>query len=102
MALLERLQIRTGETDRELLDEVIAEAKEIYVACRWPNQRNRPVEPEPEAEGLVLRMAIDIYNKIGAEGQRGHSENGISRSYSGDWVSHDLLAQIVPICGVAQ
>jgi len=100
MALIDRLEIRTGETDEDLLDEILQEAVDTYMDCRFPNTADRPSTVEPQYEGLVLQMAVDIYNKIGAEGQRSHSENGVSRSYSGDWVSKDLLARIVPFCGV--
>lgn len=99
MALIDRMRIRTGEESDELLEECLLEATEAYMAHRFPVSAH-PDSVEPEYEGLVLAMAIDIYNKIGAEGQRSHSENGISRSYSGDWISHDLLARIVPLCGV--
>lgn len=40
-----------------------------------------------------LAMACnEIYAKVGAEGQTGHSENGISRSYDSAWISPKLLS----------
>lgn len=40
-----------------------------------------------------LAMACnDIYAKAGAEGQTGHSENGIDRSYDSSWISPKLLS----------
>lgn len=98
-SLLTRLTVRTGETDRELLDELLAEATDIYMDHRFPHG-DRPAEVEDRYAGLVLLMAIDLYYKIGAEGQMSHSENGISRTYSSGWVSKDLVSQIVPYCGV--
>lgn len=55
---------------------------------------------EPQYLDLQLRCAIDLYNKIGAEGELAHSENGISRSYESSWISQELLNEIVPFCGV--
>ena len=49
----------------------------------------------------ALAMAcIDVYARIGAEGEKGHSENGVSRTYDGAWISsrlHDVLPNYVRI-----
>lgn len=102
MGVFERVKLRTGASDDEdeLVDEICIEAEEIYLMHRYPNAVNRPTQPAASEEGIVVLMAIDIYNKIGAEGQRSHSENGVSRTYSGDLVSKDILSMIVPYCGV--
>lgn len=104
MALIDRLQLRTGETDTALLNEIITEATDIYLSCRYPTATdNRPTTVEPQYEGIVLLMAVEIYDRIGAEGQTSHNENGVNRSWSGGgWVSRDLLSQIVPKCGVVE
>lgn len=49
---------------------------------------------------LQYRCAIDLYNRTGAEGQVAHSENGISRSWGAEWISQELLNEVVPMCGV--
>ena len=46
---------------------------------------------------VQLKMAIEMYNKIGAEGQISHSENGISRSYQSADISSSLLNQVIPM-----
>ena len=43
-----------------------------------------------------MRIAIDLYNKRGAEGEKAHSENGVSRTYESSWVSQQLLDEIIP------
>ena len=49
----------------------------------------------------ALAMAcIDVYSRIGAEGEKTHNENGISRTYDGTWISarlHDVLPNYVGI-----
>lgn len=49
---------------------------------------------------LQYRCAIDLYNRTGAEGQVSHSENGISRVWGAEWISKELLNEVVPMCGV--
>ena len=42
-----------------------------------------------------LAMACnDIFAKIGAEGQTGHNENSISRSYDSSWITPKLLSKL--------
>lgn len=55
---------------------------------------------EPQYLDLQYRCAIDLYNRTGAEGQTSHSENGISRHWGAEWISQELLNEVVPMCGV--
>lgn len=47
----------------------------------------------------ALAMAcVEVYSRMGAEGEKSHSENAISRSYDGAWIStrlHDVLPNYV-------
>lgn len=43
-----------------------------------------------------IKIAIELFNKRGAEGQVSHNENGIARSYEKADVSPSLLSQITP------
>ena len=49
---------------------------------------------------LQCEIAAYLLNKRGAEGQTGHSENGISRSYESADVPESLLGAVTPFCGV--
>lgn len=51
---------------------------------------------EPQYLNVQILMAIDLYNKRGAEGQTSHGENGISRSYESAGISPSLLAMVTP------
>lgn len=44
-----------------------------------------------------IRIAIEMYSKMGAEGQTSHNENGISRSYEKGDISPSILMTIVPV-----
>ena len=44
-----------------------------------------------------IKIAIEMFNKRGAEGEVSHSENGISRSYEKADISPSLLMSITPM-----
>jgi len=46
-------------------------------------------------EQLQIKLAVELFNQRGAEGQSSHSENGTTRM----WGASKILAQIVPHCG---
>lgn len=46
-------------------------------------------------ERLQIKLAVELYNQRGAEGQTSHSENGTTRI----WGVSNILAKIVPHCG---
>lgn len=54
-------------------------------------------EVEERYQQVQIEIAIFLYNKRGAEGESGHTENGVTRSYGGSTdVPPELLAQITP------
>lgn len=46
-------------------------------------------------ERLQIKLAVELYNQRGAEGQISHSENGTTRM----WGANSILSKIVPHCG---
>ena len=51
-------------------------------------------------ELLQVEIAVELYSKIGAEGQKTHNENGISRAWESADVSPSRLSEITPFVGV--
>lgn len=96
---LERLQKRVCDNNTVLLNELLESAKNIILSKRYPCS-DYPDELENRYKDLQVRIAVDLYNKLGAEGELAHSENGVSRSYGAENVSTDLLKEIVPKVGV--
>ena len=47
---------------------------------------------------IQLKVACYMINKIGAEGQIQHIENGIHRNYGAADIPDGMLAEIVPYC----
>lgn len=80
------------DADAEFLLET---AKAAINARRYPFGEP-PDDLESRYRNLQIRIAIELYNKAGAEGETGHSENGISRSYSSAWISEELLSEVTP------
>ncbi len=100
MTQLERLKIRIPENNNDLeLEDVLESAKAVILSRRYPFGE-QPTEIEPKYMDLQVRIAVEMYNKRGVEGQTSHSENGVSRSYSSANVSEELLREITPKVGV--
>ena len=136
MTILERLELRTGETDEALLNDLIETAKNAILSRRFPFQEwptrevtqtvshtvtttddgtgettTETVENtvtttetyvEPRYEDLQFRIALDLYNKQGAEGEKIHKENGIDRTFESSWISAQLLNEVTPYCGAVK
>lgn len=49
----------------------------------------------------AMAMAcVEVYSRVGAEGEKQHSENSVSRHYDGAWISsrlHDVLPNFVGV-----
>lgn len=112
MDILEKLRKRTGESDDELLLVLLDDAKNAILSRRfpfgdWPTREVQTVVNGVETTteetyvedcylNLQYRIALDLYNKQGAEGEISHSENGISRGFESSWVSEQLLQEVTP------
>lgn len=87
------------ETDTALLSTFLELAgAEIIVRC-YPYAPEKTDIP-PQYEELQLRIAAYHVNKMGAEGQTSHSENGIVRQYESADTPASYLNRITPFVGV--
>lgn len=99
MTQIERLKLRIPEeSNEELLGDLLDSAKTKILAKRYPFQ-DFPVDEQGESVleeryyDLQLRIAVEMYNKRGAEGETAHSENGTNRTYADE---NKLLCEVVP------
>ena len=100
MTQLERLKIRITETVNDVeLEDILESAKAVILSRRFPFGE-QPEEIENKYKDLQIRIAVEMFNKRGAEGETAHSENGISRSYASSNISEDLLKEITPKAGI--
>lgn len=96
---LSRLKLRTQETDENILLDCLETAEAAILARRYP-YGDWPDVLEARYRDLQFRIALDLYNKIGAEGELSHTENSVSRTYQSSWISEDLLNEVTPIVKV--
>nr|DAF39284.1 MAG TPA: hypothetical protein [Caudoviricetes sp.] len=96
---LERMKLRTGESNIAVLRDCLDSARAAIMARRYP-YGDWPDELESRYLDLQYRIAIDLYNKTGAEGQTGHTENSISRTWESSWISESLLQEVTPLAGM--
>ena len=62
--------------------------------CHFPDHFDEKsiVSVLEKGKNTLAMACIDIYSKIGAEGQMNHSEPGVSRGYKSAWITFDLLS----------
>ena len=83
------------DTD-EVLDAMLESAAALVLNKMYPfGYADDKVIPA-RYEMIQIQLAVELYNKRGAEGQTGHGENGITRSWP---EKSRLLAMISPMVG---
>ena len=93
-----KAMVGSSDTDDVLLAYLdLAGAKIINRAHPYDSE---VTEVPRRYEFLQCEIAAYLLNKRGAEGQTGHSENGISRSYESADVPESLLGAVTPMVGV--
>ncbi len=83
----------------ELLQNLLWQAEGIVLNRRYPFGSPEGATVTSTYEHIQLQIAVELFSKMGAEGQTGHSENGVNRSYEAADVSPSLLKRIVPVAG---
>ena len=90
-------QILPDEETDAVLDAMLSNAAALILNRMYPfGYPDGTAIPIRYAQ-LQIQLAVELYSKRGAEGQTGHNENGISRSWP---EKSQLLSQIIPHCGV--
>ena len=83
----------------ELLSYLLEQSEGIILNRRYPFGAPEGATLSPFHEQIQLRIALELFAKMGAEGQTMHTENGVSRTWEAADVSPSLLRQIIPVCG---
>lgn len=85
----------TGETIGKfpisIVDFVIEYAME---QCHFPGSftEEQKAKVLGESKNTLAMACNEVYAKVGAEGQKSHSENDIGRVYDSAWISPKLLS----------
>lgn len=91
--------ISPDTAEETLLDALLLQAEWIVLNRRYPFGSPEGATVPKQYEHIQLQIAVELFSKMGAEGQTAHNENGINRTYEAADVSPSLLKRIVPICG---
>ena len=83
----------------DLLLYLLEQAEGIVLNRRYPFGVPEGAELSTFHQLIQVRIAVELFSKMGAEGQTAHDENGIKRTWEAGDVSSSLLRQIVPVCG---
>ena len=95
-ALRQRIEPDTASDD--LLSELLEQARAIVLNRRFPFGYPDGTEVPHQYERVQISIALELFNKMGAEGETSHNENGIGRTYEAGDVSPSLMKQIMPMC----
>lgn len=96
---IEMVKSMTGETSDGVVSAYLGIAGNKICRKAYPFDPTVTEVPE-QYHFLQVEIAVYLLNKRGAEGESGHSENGISRTYENGDVPNSMMRQIVPMCGV--
>lgn len=102
MSTLDRVRMRCevdGYDEDELLEDLILSAQDIYFELKGPFCTE--TEVPAKYNSWLVSCAVELYNKIGIEGQTGHHENSVIRTYDSGDISLGLKSRIVPTVGFA-
>lgn len=88
MKMLLNLQ---DESQNDICEFYLASASSVICDIR------NTVVVESKYLTAQVKIAIELYNKQGVEGQTSHGENGISRGYEYSGISQSLLSEITPV-----
>lgn len=82
----------------DLLLYLLEQAEGICLNRRYPFGAPEGASLSPLHEQIQLRVAVEIFSKMGADGQLSHQENGVMRTWEAGDISPSLLRAIVPVC----
>ena len=83
----------------ELLLYLLEQSEGICLNRRYPFGCPEGATLSALHEQIQLRVAVEIFSKMGADGQLSHQENGVMRTWEAGDISPSLLRQIIPVCG---
>ena len=91
--------ISPDKASDDLLVYLLSAAEGIVLNRRYPFGHPEDATVPKAYEHIQLKIAVELFSKMGAEGQTAHDENGVKRTYEAGDVSNSLLRQITPLVG---
>lgn len=97
---IELVRVMTGDSYKDTeISSYLKIAGQKIINRAYPYDDTKTEVPTKYAL-LQCEIAVYLLNKMGAEGQTSHKENGIDRVYENGDVPSSMLKEIVPYCGV--
>jgi hypothetical protein len=98
---LSRLEvlISPDTASEDMLHHLLEQAGGIVLNRRYPFGVPEEATIPAAYEHIQVQIAVELFSKMGAEGQTTHNENGVYRTYEAADVSPSLLRRIVPLIG---
>lgn len=93
------LEREVTDEDYALFDLLLDFARDKIFAQGYPFGGMPDVLPR-QYQSLQIRIAAELYNHIGANGQTSYTNNGITRVWESSDVAQSLLNEVVPKIGV--
>lgn len=94
-----KILIQPDSASDDLLGFLVDQAEAIVLNKRYPFGIPEQATVPVQYEQIQIRIAVELYSKMGAEGQTAHNENGIARTWESADISPSLLRGITPLCG---
>lgn len=94
-----RLMLQPDVPSDDLLLVLLDQAAEIVLNRRYPFGIPSGAVVPKQYELTQCQIAVELFSKMGAEGQTAHDENGIGRTWEAGDVSPSLLKRIIPLAG---
>ena len=91
--------ISPDTASKELLEALLWQAEGIVLSRRYPFGTPDGATVSGAYEHIQLQIAVELFSKMGAEGQTNHEETGIKRTFEAADVSPSLLKRIIPVAG---
>ena len=99
---LNMLEAMVGGSDTdEVLSAYLLIAGKKIITRAYP-YKSDVTEVPTQYDTLQCEIAAYLMNKRGAEGQTGHTENGIQRQYENADVPASMLKSVTPYCGAVR
>ena len=97
--MLAIVEARTGVDDTTLLSAYIADAGQAIINKAYPYKEGIETVPA-KYQRLQVEIAVYLVDKIGAEGQTMHIENGVHRTYESASIPNSMLKAVIPLCKI--
>lgn len=67
-----------------------------YDLCNFPSSfsESKRIDILSHYASSIAMACVDVYLRVGTEGQTSYSSNGISRNYKTEWISSSLLDRL--------